>query len=406
MTTNPRAGVKARVRGALEANWDEVRQLARTLHNHPEPAYVEYATARATTALLRRHGFEIELGIAKMPTAFRAAWRGSKGPTVAFFAELDAIQLVDAKRPSYDTVAHGCGHDVITSSAVGAAVAMAALGDDLPGRVIVFGAPAEESDVRSGGKELLRAEGWLHGVAAAMQIHPADRTYVRRPWWPAWSTLELRFRHAHERPLGWSGNAPHPFEEVVAALRDVVPDAVRLSVLGPPAGDAWTVADRTELAVVLHLRAEGAKTLARREAQVLERTGTLARTHDLTLSSALARNRYDGMVNNLALGDAYLANVRSMGVEIEESAHPHIASLGDMGNVSHAVPSIHPFVGLGQVAPGHSTAFADLVGGEAGERALWVGALSMAWTCVDIMFDDELRQRAWTEYLTDPQVDL
>lgn len=405
-TTDSPSAVKARVQAALESHWDTVRGLARTLHARPEPAYVEFATARTITELLRKHGFEVELGIAKMPTAFRATKRGGAGPTVGFFAELDAIQLVDAKRPSYDTVGHGCGHDVIASAAVGAALATAALGDALPGRVAVFGAPAEESDVRSGGKELLRAEGWLHGLAAAFQIHPADRTYVRRPWWPGWSALELRFRHAVERPLRWTGDAPHPFEVLVEALRDLVPDAVRLSVLAPPAGDPWTVADRTELAVVLQLRADGARTLARREADAVERAAALAARHGLVLASSLARNRYDGMVDNLALGDAYLANVRAMGVPIEETAHPHIASLGDMGNVSHAVPSIHPFVGLGAAAPGHSSAFADLVGGEAGERALWVGALSMAWTAVDVLFDADLRRRAWDEYLADPRVDL
>lgn len=398
---------KASVELALKELWPDVVELSRQIHSFPEPAYVEYATARTIVGLLRKHGFDVELGIAQMPTAFRATRRSGPGPSVAFFAELDAVQLVDAKRPSYDTVAHGCGHNVIASAAVGAALAVAALGAELPGRVLVFGAPAEESDVRSGGKELLRQHGWLNGLAAAMQIHPADRTYVRRPWWPAWSALELRFKHASERPLSWDGEAgPHPFESMIAALKKVVPDSTRLAVLAPPAGDHWTTADRTELAVVLHLQGAGSRTLERVEAEALERVAALAAEHSLKFSSQLVRNRYDSMVDNLELADAYLKNVRAMGVEIEETAHPHIASLGDMGNVSHAVPSIHPFIGLGQQALGHSSAFAELVGGESGEEALWIGSLSMALTAVDVLVDAGFRARVWDEFLADPRIDL
>jgi metal-dependent amidase/aminoacylase/carboxypeptidase family protein len=404
--TDPRAAAKAAARTALESAWDEVRGLSHTLHARPELGYVEYFAARTVTALLRRHGFEVDLGIARMPTAFRAAWRGGPGPSVALMAELDAIQLVDAKRPSWDTIGHGCGHNVMTAASVGAALALAGLGDGLPGRVLVFGSPAEETGLRSGGKELLRGGGWLQGVAAAMQIHPADRTYVRRPFWPGWSALELRFRHAAERPLAWDGAAPHPFEAVVEALAAVVPGALRLDVAAPPAGDDWTVADRTELVVTLQIQADGARTLQRREAEAIRVARGLADAHGLALRSALVRNRYDGMVDNLALGDAYLRNVQAMGEPIEETAHPHVASLGDMGNVSHAVPSIHPFVGMGRAVPGHSSAWAELAGGEGGDHALWVGALSLAWTSIDVLFDADLRHRAWDEYLADPRVDL
>lgn len=401
------ASAKRSVERALKNTWADVVNLSRQIHSIPEPAYVEYSTARTITRLLRRHGFDVELGIAQMPTAFRATRRSAAGPSVAFFAELDAVQLVDAKRPSYDTVAHGCGHNVIASAAVGAALAIAAVGAVVPGRVVVFGAPAEESDIRSGGKELLRQHGWLNGLTAAMQIHPADRTYVRRPWWPAWSALELRFTRATERPLRWDGEAgPHPFESMIAALKEIVPGSTRLSVLAPPSGDRWTTADRTELAVVLHLQGEGSRSLERVEAEVLERVAGLAADHGLKFSSELARNRYDSMVDNLELADAYLKNVKAMGVEIEETAHPHIASLGDMGNVSHAVPSIHPFIGLGKQAPGHSSAFAELVGGEPGEQALWIGSLSMALTAVDVLMDAAFRARVWDEFLADPRVDL
>lgn len=401
----PHGALKARVREALARGWDDVLALSRALHARPELGYTEFRTARVSASLLERHGFEIELGIAQMPTAFRAVRRRGEGPTVALLAELDAVQLVDAKRPSWETIGHGCGHNVMTAAAIGAALALAGADDAIPGRIAVFGTPAEETGLRSGGKELLRSHGWFNGVAAAMQIHPADRDYVARPWWPAWSALELRFRHRSERPLGWLPSVAHPFETVVEALRSAVPGSERLAVEAPPAGDAWSVADRTELRVTLQLRADGSRGLERREAELVRAASELAGAHELELASSLVRNRYDGMVDNPVLAEAFMRNTAAFGRPFEPSAHPDIASLGDMGNVSRVVPSIHPFVGLGARVPGHSSEFAALVGGPAGEAALWTGALGMAWTCVDVLADASVRGSAWEAYLRDPRID-
>lgn len=401
----PHAALKGRVRDALVRTWDDVLRLSRALHARPELAYTEFHAARASASLLERHGFEVELGIAQMPTAYRAVRRRGEGPTVALLAELDAVQLVDAKRPSWETIGHGCGHNVMTAAAVGAALALAEADAELSGRIAVFGTPAEETGLRSGGKELLRSHGWFSGVAAAMQIHPADRDYVARPWWPAWSAFELSFGHASERALGWTTAASHPFEIVIEALREAVPGSERLSVEAPPAGDAWSVADRTALRVTMLLRAEGMRGLRRLEDELLQVAGQLANAHGLRLTSSLVRNRYDGMVDNPVLAEAFMRNAAAFGRPFEPSAHPHIASLGDMGNVSRVVPSIHPFVGLGEQAPGHSSGFAALTGGTAGEQALWTGALGMAWTCVDVLVDDAVRGAAWEAYLRDPSID-
>ena len=401
----PFAEFKAHVRDALARCWGDVVELSHSLHAQPELGYTEFHAARTSAALLQRHGFEVDLGIAQMPTAYRAAKRLGDGPTVALLAELDAVQLVDAKRPSWETIGHGCGHNVMTAAAVGAALALAESGSAMGGRVVVFGSPAEETGLRSGGKELLRSHGWFNGLAAAMQIHPADRDYVARPLWPAWSAMELRFRHRSERPLGWLPNAAHPFETLIDALRAAVPGSERLAVEAPPAGDAWSVADRTELRVTMHLRADGIRGLERLETDLLREASVLAGTHDVTLTSSLVRNRYDGMVDNPVLVEAFMRNAAAFGRPFEPSAHAHIASLGDMGNVSRVVPSIHPFVGLGAQVPGHSAAFADLAGGTAGDAALWTGALGMAWTCVDVLADPTVRGAAWEAYLRDPRID-
>ena len=67
-------------------------------------------------------------------------------------------------------IGHACGHNVIAAAGLGAGLAAAALADELGGRVLVLGTPAEEG---GGGKVLLADGGAFEGVDAAMMVHPA-----------------------------------------------------------------------------------------------------------------------------------------------------------------------------------------------------------------------------------------
>ena len=103
-------------------------------------------------------GFAVDEGICELPTAFAA--RAGSGPlTVAICAEYDALP----------GVGHACGHNVIAAAAVGAALALAPVADEVGLRVVVLGTPAEEG---GGGKVLLLERGAFAGVHAAMMVHP------------------------------------------------------------------------------------------------------------------------------------------------------------------------------------------------------------------------------------------
>ena len=70
---------------------------------------------------------------------------------------------------------HGCGHNTMAASGVGAAIALAAVADDLPGEIVFLGTPAEE---RGSGKQIMIDDGLFAGVDAALLYHPCDRNHV------------------------------------------------------------------------------------------------------------------------------------------------------------------------------------------------------------------------------------
>ena len=69
----------------------------------------------------------------------------------------------------------------------------------------------------------------------------------------------------------------------------------------------------------------------------------------------------------------------------------------DMGNVSIAIPSIHPMIGINSLpAVNHQPEFAAHCVMPDADKALLDGALAMAWTCIDLATDTALRDRLMT----------
>src|SRR4051795_2798569 len=112
--------------------------VATALHERPELSYEEHAAADRLTRELAADGFEVETGIAGLPTAF-VARAGHGRPCVALLLEYDALP----------GLGHACGHNLIAAAGLGAALTARAVLGDGAGAVWAVGTPAEEG---GGGK--------------------------------------------------------------------------------------------------------------------------------------------------------------------------------------------------------------------------------------------------------------
>src|SRR5262249_28851235 len=152
--------LKAELCRAVDARRDELAAVAREIHAHPELAFEEHRAAALLTRTLREAGLAVVAPCYGLATAFECRIGASSGPSVALLAEYDALP----------GMGHACGHNLIATAALGAGLALAALGARLPGRVRLLGTPAEEAGC---GKELLARAGAFDGVDAALMVHPA-----------------------------------------------------------------------------------------------------------------------------------------------------------------------------------------------------------------------------------------
>ncbi|MGA8845457.1 MAG: amidohydrolase [Nocardioides sp.] len=168
----PEISPSALVAQLVSAYDDELVELRRDLHAHPELSWVETRTTELVLARLERAGWRVR---PLATTGCIADLGPGEGPIVALRADLDALPLDDVSgEPWSSTVAgaaHACGHDVHTAALLGAALALSDLHERgaLPGRVRLIFQPAEE--VMPGGAKQLIAQGALDGVAQIYALH-------------------------------------------------------------------------------------------------------------------------------------------------------------------------------------------------------------------------------------------
>jgi len=189
---------------------EDLIALSRGIHGEPELAYQEHRAVTRIAALLERHGHAVDRNCGGIETAFRARI-GPVGKAVAILAEYDALP----------DVGHGCGHNLIAMSTVGAFLRAAEQEDDLDIGIELIGTPAEES---GGGKLDLIEAGVFAETVAVLSSHPGGN------WWGVGQTtlgiVNLR--------IGFHGLAAHAAVSPEEG-RNALSAAVRLFV----AIDGW-----------------------------------------------------------------------------------------------------------------------------------------------------------------------
>jgi len=193
------------VLSAVHQQTEAVLETMHFVHAHPELAYEEFECSEYLVSRLER-ALEVERGLAGMPTGFRATLRGERpGRTVGVVAVYDAVAV--RRDNGLIEGVHSCGHGPIAGAIVGTALALASVRDHLPGTVIVFGCPADETAspgtiAQGGGKTRSVEQGAWKGVDAALFAHPEslDGVWHRSRWFRRYEATYS----GHQDPDSWS----------------------------------------------------------------------------------------------------------------------------------------------------------------------------------------------------------
>jgi amidohydrolase len=297
-------------------------------------------------------------------------------------------------------VGHACGHNLIATGAIGAFVAAAQVVGSTGGEVVLLGTPAEEG---GGGKITMIDAGVFADVDAAMMFHPFDRDLLAHTALASlWLTFDFKGKPSH------AAIAPHAGKSALTACLDTFRlvdgqrvhfrDGVRVHGYVTNGGQAVNIIPE-RAACEFSVRALDGVELARVRGIVERCARGAALASDVEVSIGV-RQGYKDMVNNMALARRFGAHTGALGRPARERDDRIGAGSTDMGDVSHVVPSIHPWLAIVDEGEAlcHERRFAEAAGAPSGLSTALVAAKAMARTAVDYLADAELRAAVSAEW--------
>ena len=367
----------------IDALSEDLLEVSHAIHARPELAFQERFACDLLCSTIERFDMEAQAGVYTLGTAFESSFCGGGGPTVALLAEYDALP----------GIGHACGHNLIATAALGAALGLKAVQSELPGTVRLIGTPAEE---KGGGKELMARAGAFEGVDAALMIHPAG---VNLTTMPCICVAEVRVvyhgRAAHASAMPHRGiNALDGLllaYQAISNLRQHIRDNERIHGIVTEGGQAPNIVpDRA--AGEFYVRAANERDLAALKPRVQACFEAGAKGSGCEVDVDWAGVDYLDLKTNWPLARAFERHGQALGREFLTPEALGGAGSTDMGNVSHRVPSIHPMLAC---APRnvviHHPDFARYAGGPEGDAAALDGAKALALTAAEFLLDENLR---------------
>ncbi|MHA7774111.1 amidohydrolase [Roseibium sp. M-1] len=428
----------ARLEAVVDAAAGEIWDLARSVWEYAEVGFEEVKSSAHASGLLEKYGFRIgDRGIGGLDTSWIATW-GSGSPTIGILVEYDAlpglgndIKPTRTPAPSGNTNGHGCGHNLICSTAIGAAISLKTHmeNEKIPGTLKVIGCPAEE---KMTGKNYMAQAGAFKGLDACLHSHPSPLNTV----WNFHSTamvdliIEWKGVTAHAGAAPWLGrNAVHALEVFLVAANmmreqilptarlhyqilegglavNVVPDYAKVLVRyrGPNAENC------TRYKNWLADMAKGAGLATQTKETVTLITGTL----DVVGNDPLAKNGYGHVQRYFPIDwtdeeQAYARAIqKEMGVPETgmattiapmPTAKVEVGASSDVGDVSWNVPTMGVvYAAWPQGLPPHQWGCTACHGMSIGRKATIQAAKAVAAAGLDLLTQPDLVKSAWDDF--------
>jgi amidohydrolase len=374
---------KAQVLRAIDEHAEAFKELSRFIGANPELGSAEFLAAAKLTAELQRQGFEVNRGTLGMETAFIASYSSGKpGPTAAFLCEYDALP----------GLGHACGHHLICTMSLAAAVGLKSVLSEFGGTVRVYGTPAEETN---GAKVTMAAAGLFDDCDFALMAHPYH-CFEKSGESLAMDAVQFEFfgRAAHAAANPHEGinalDAVLQLFNSINALRQQTRSDARIHGIIDHGGAAPNIipdyasakfyirsASRTytnELTQKVLRCAEGAAL----------QSGCTWKWHNYEYS-------YDELLTNDTLSERFTANLIEAGVTPEEIETGKDHGSLDLGNMSLRCPAIHPYVKIVEERLHlHTEAFRDAAMTERALERMLFGAKMLAATAYDVFASPDL----------------
>lgn len=406
--------LKRQICEAIDRRAEEIIKIGETIRHNPELGFKEVKTARLVEQTLKELGLAPQTGLAM--TGVRAVINGAKeGPTLALLGELDGLVVSDHPLADRDTgAAHACGHNAQIAGLLGAVMGLldSQAAQQLAGRIVAFAVPAEEyGDVAwrvqqaregklefLGGKPELLRLGHFDDVQMAMMIHTSSRPEDKLAGVAVSNngcvvkTVRYLGKAAHAGGAPYLGiNALYAANVALTAINAVretfkEEDTIRVHPIITHGGAQVNVIP-AETRLEMYVRGKTVEAILNANTKVDRalQAGALAlgsRAEIETLPGYLP------LFNNMDMAEVFKANAIELVGVGNYTAIGHRTGSTDMGDISHVMPALHPYMG-GASGAGHGANFEII-----DPKLAYLGpAKALALTAVDLLWGDAATAR-------------
>src|SRR6056297_3496367 len=364
-------------------------KLSNDIHSNPELCFEEFKAVKWLKEILKEHGFKIEDNSGGLETAFKASFKGKKpGPRVAFLSEYDALR----------GKGHACGHNIIATSAVGAAIGLSKMIKDIAGEVILLGTPAEEG---GGGKIILLEEGEFEDVDYALMIHPGSINLIGRGGLAASKlVIEFKGKAAHSSNPGDGINALKALLEVfrgIDTLRSDFAKNTRVNGIITEGGEASNIIPDFAAAefTVRATTRDDLEEVIKKIITVTEAARILTGAVPEVKEGIIYAERYP----NMKMAEQFKTNMEKLHEKMNYPDPDMNLGSSDIGNVTIKLPAIHSYLKIVEEnVPAHTEKFAEAAIAPRAEEVIIKAAKGLAMTGYDILTKPELREAINNEF--------
>lgn len=368
----------------------DLKELNEYIYKNPELGRKEFKACEAHKNLLKKYGFEVEENYIGIPTAYLAKYSsGKKGIKIGYLAEYDALP----------EIGHGCGHNILGTTSIGAGILLKEYIDEFGGEVLIFGTPAEET---FGAKVDMAEAGCFDDIDVAMISHPTGKNHEKSGTSQAMEALQFTFRGKTAHAAGDPYNGINALDGVIQffnsvnALRQQTKTSARIHGIISNGGEAANIIP--DLAVAnFYIREATTKEMLK----LSERVKNCAKGAALATGTSLEIENYEytfkHLVTNEKLSSIYTKNLELQGIKDIPMSDPTGSS--DCGDVSHHCPTIHTYFPISKCElTGHSIEFAKATITEEAYKGMKEAIFALVMTGKDILSDPNLLKEIKDEF--------
>lgn len=361
----------------LDSIHKQLTEVSDWMYENPELGFNEFKTSEYLVKFIESFNGEVVYPTGNLDTAFEITY-GTDGPLVVLCVEYDALP----------EIGHACGHNIIATASIGAGLAIKDLVNELGIRVKLLGTPAEEG---GGGKIILLENGNFEDAACSMMIHPGYENVVN----PTFTTIqqykvEFFGKDAHAAGAPEEGinaldaqiqlfvNASTYRQQMVSTNRMhgvITNGGFKPNIIPSYTSSEW------------YLRALNEGDLLKIESDFKNFVNAAAMATKCEVKIESPDYRYTEIDNNKVMYELYKENSTAVNRQMilqSQAARPGLGST-DMGNVSLAMPSIHPMLSIDSGdAVNHQPEYAAATLTPGGHKAIYDGAYAMGATIIDL----------------------